>query len=242
MSKIRIKEANYEGEKRKKYVTKMFDSVAKNYDFLNHFLSLGIDIRWRKKATRLLHLQREDNHLDIASGTGDFAFEVKKKYSARVIGSDISNGMLKVALKKASKKNLDVIFCESDAENLPFSKNSFSSVSIGFGIRNFGDKKKALQEIHTVLQPKGKLVILEFSKNRTPIIGKLFYFYFKYILPKIGAFFSSDKEAYTYLPDSVETFPVQEEFIQLMKETRYIKTYYKNLLFGICTLFYGEKK
>jgi demethylmenaquinone methyltransferase/2-methoxy-6-polyprenyl-1,4-benzoquinol methylase len=241
MSKVRIKEAEVFGDERKKYVTKMFDSVAKNYDFLNHLLSGGIDILWRKRAVRQLSLTENEKHLDLACGTGDFAIEVQKKFSCHVTGADISTEMLAIAREKTKEKMANFEFLHADAENLPFEDNTFSSVTIGFGIRNFGDKAKALREILRILKPQGKLVILEFSKIRTPIIGALFDFYFRNILPKIGALFSDDKYAYTYLPDSVNTFPNQPDFTKLMTDQGFQNAYYKNYTFGIATLFYAEK-
>lgn len=243
MSDIRIKEAGISGEERKEYVTKMFNSVARRYDFLNHFLSGGIDILWRKKAAKRLTLKPESKHLDLATGTGDFAIEIYNRFGCEVHGSDISDGMLEIGKQKitAMGKSDKIFLSLADAENIPFDENTFDSVTIGFGIRNFGDKEKALREILRVLKPSGKLVILEFSKIRTPIIGSLFDFYFKHILPKIGALFSDDKEAYTYLPDSVNTFPAQPDFVLMLSEQGFTNAGYKNLSFGISSIFWGEK-
>ena len=241
--KIKIDAANYSGDDRKQYVTRMFDGIAEKYDFLNHVLSFGIDILWRKKATKRIHFKPNHHHLDLATGTGDFAFEIASYDPEKIVGLDISKEMIKIANHKKESKNdkTKFEFLIGDAENLPFEDQSFHSVSIGFGIRNFGDKHKALKEIHRILKENGQLIILEFAKNRTPIIGSLFNFYFKNILPKIGAFFSKDKEAYRYLPDSVETFPTQDEFKDLIKSAGFSTVRYKNYSFGISTLFYAEK-
>lgn len=240
---LRIKEAALNGDERKKYVREMFDSIAGRYDFLNHFLSLGIDILWRKRATKLLKLSQGDKHLDLACGTGDFAIEVHKKYDVDVIAGDFSEEMLKFAEEKFKKASFTGSLKTEwvDAENIPFEDNTFNAVTIGFGIRNFGDKKKALREIHRVLKDKGKLIILEFSTIRTPVLGKLFEIYFKYILPGIASLFSKNKTAYTYLPDSVEMFPDQNKFCNMMKDASFQNVYFKNYHFGIASVFYGEK-
>lgn len=241
--RVKVDAANFTGEERKKYVTRMFDGIAEKYDFLNHVLSFGVDIIWRKKATKRFEFKNDHIHLDLATGTGDFAFEVAKNNVQKVIGLDISSEMIKIANSKKLKfkAKVDFDFMTGDAENLPFEDNSINTVSIGFGIRNFGNKKKALDEIFRVLKKDGQLVILEFAKNRTFLIGPLFNFYFKHILPKIGSLFSKDKEAYAYLPDSVETFPSQDEFKALIKSSGFNKVLFKNYSFGISTMFYGQK-
>lgn len=243
-SKIKIEAANFKGESRKKYVTHMFDSIAEKYDFLNHVLSFGVDILWRKRAVKLIDIKQNHTHLDLATGTGDFAFEVAKNdYVKKIVGLDISTEMIKFANIK-NQKNINsnkIEFIVGDAEKLPFEDSSLDSVSISFGIRNFGNQEQSLKDIHRVLKPNGQLIILEFAKNKTPIIGILFNFYFKYVLPKIGALLSKDKEAYTYLPDSVETFPSQNEFLKLIEDSGFATCYYKNYTFGISTLFYGQK-
>lgn len=241
MTKVKIDAATFSGEERKTYVTAMFNSIADNYDFLNHVLSGGIDILWRKKAAKQLKLNSLAHHLDIATGTGDFAFEIEQRYKCSVDGLDISKEMLKVAEQKREKRGVsNITFRLGDGEKLPYEDEMFESATIAFGIRNFGNREQALEEIHRVLKPGGKLIILEFAKNRTFVIGKLFELYFKYVLPKIGAFFSKDKEAYTYLPDSVNSFMTQEEFTAMM-QNQFNSATFKNLSFGIATMFIAEK-
>jgi demethylmenaquinone methyltransferase / 2-methoxy-6-polyprenyl-1,4-benzoquinol methylase len=241
--KLRVQEAALQGEERKEFVREMFDSVAEKYDLLNHVLSMGIDVVWRKRATKLLKLVKGDSHLDLACGTGDFAIEVFKTYQVPVIASDFSNEMLKHAdIKFKNKFNSENLTTKwADAEDLPFDDNSFTGVTIGFGIRNFGDKEKSLTEIFRVLKKSGRLVILEFSTIRTPIIGKIFELYFKYILPRIASLFTANKKAYTYLPDSVDTFPDQNSFCKMIELAGFQKVHYKNYHFGIASVFYGEK-
>ena len=241
--KIRVQEAALTGTERKEFVQEMFDSVAEKYDKLNHILSLGVDIIWRKRASKLLKLSAGDSHLDLACGTGDFAVEVYQRYRIPVVASDFSKEMLKYAeIKFKNKFDTEELKTEwADAEDLPFEDNSFTAVTIGFGIRNFGDKQKALDEIFRVLKQSGRLVILEFSTIRTPVIGKVFEFYFKHILPRIASLFTKNKKAYTYLPDSVDTFPDQKSFCKLMEQSGFQNVYYKNYHFGIASVFYGEK-
>jgi demethylmenaquinone methyltransferase/2-methoxy-6-polyprenyl-1,4-benzoquinol methylase len=241
MTKVKVAAAEYSGIDRKKYVTGMFDSIADNYDFLNHFLSGGIDILWRKRAAKRLKLTEESVHLDIATGTGDFAFEIENRYKCAVHGLDISKEMLKVAETKKQKRNKsNIFFTLGDGEKLPYEANYFDSVTIAFGIRNFGNREQALEEIHRVLKQDGQLSILEFAKNRTFVIGRLFEFYFKHILPKVGAMFSKDKEAYTYLPESVNSFMTQQDFTAMLKDQFRVASF-RNFTFGICTLFEARK-
>src|SRR5260221_4243018 len=187
----------------------MFDSISGNYDFLNHFLSLGIDIRWRKKAIRLLAKERPKVILDVATGTGDFAIEALRLNPEKIIGVDISEGMLNIGRGKMKAKGYEgVIELKSgDSENLPFEENKFDAVIVAFGVRNFENLEKGLSEIFRVLKPNGRAVVLEFSKPTSFPMNQLYSFYFKLILPNISKVFSHDSYSYTYMSDSVHTYP-----------------------------------
>jgi len=235
----------YKAEKsgKKEQVAKMFNSISGNYDFLNHFLSLGIDITWRKKAIKLLQTSQPKLILDVATGTGDFAIEALKVNPDKVIGIDISEGMLEVGRKKMKDRNLsDKIELQlGDSENLPFEENKFDALIVAFGVRNFENLEKGLSEMLRVVKPGGTVVILEFSRPRQFPFKQFYNFYFKFILPKIGRIVSSDKSAYTYLPESVQAFPDGDQFIHLLSRLGYKNTACKPLTFGISSLYTGTK-
>ena len=197
----------------------MFDSISGKYDFLNHFLSLGIDIRWRKKAVKMLAEGNPKVILDVATGTGDFAIETLKLSPTQVIGVDISEGMLEVGRQKMKARGYDQIIDMrlADSENLPFEENKFDAVIVAFGVRNFENLERGLAEMKRVLRPGGRMIVLEFSKPRAFPFKQLYNFYFKFILPKIGRLISQDKAAYTYLPESVRAFPDGPEFVTILK-------------------------
>lgn len=230
-------------EGKKEQVAEMFNNISARYDFLNHFLSLGIDILWRKKAIRLLKDLQPKIMLDVATGTGDFAIEALKLNPTKVYGIDISSGMLEVGKEKMKKKGFDdrIELTLADSENLPFETEFFDAITVGFGVRNFENLEKGLSEMNRVLKPKGKAAVLEFSKPKKFPIKQLYNFYFKNILPTIGKAISKDDAAYTYLPDSVNAFPEGNKFVKIMESCNYknIKTY--PLLFGIATIYLGEK-
>jgi demethylmenaquinone methyltransferase/2-methoxy-6-polyprenyl-1,4-benzoquinol methylase len=228
---------------KKKQVAEMFDSISGKYDFLNHFLSLGIDIRWRKKAIKMLRDLKPKQILDIATGTGDFAIESLKLNPEKVIGVDISEGMLNVGRKKMKKKGYsDIIDMQSgDSENLHFEDNTFDAVIVAFGVRNFENLEKGLSEMNRVLRPGGRAVILEFSKPTVFPFKQLYNFYFRWILPKIGKVVSKDNAAYTYLPESVNEFPFGNEFLEILGKTGYKNTKCKPLTLGISSIYMGEK-
>lgn len=221
----------------------MFDSISGKYDFLNHFLSLGIDIMWRKKAIRMLQELAPKKILDIATGTGDFAIESLKLNPEQVIGVDISEGMLDVGRVKMKKKGLDhVISLESgDSENLRFTDNNFDAVIVAFGVRNFENLELGLKEMNRVLRPGGKAVILEFSKPTIFPFKQLYNFYFRWILPKIGKLVSKDNAAYTYLPESVKEFPFGKDFLNVLAKTGFKNAKCKPLTLGISSIYVGEK-
>jgi demethylmenaquinone methyltransferase/2-methoxy-6-polyprenyl-1,4-benzoquinol methylase len=181
--------------------------------------------------------------LDVATGTGDFAIEAMKLKPEKIIGIDLSEGMLQVGRKKIQNKQLDKIITlqKGDSENLPFENNYFDAYTVGFGVRNFENLEKGLTEMLRVLKPQGQAVILEFSKPKKFPVKQLYNFYFKYILPTIGNAVSKDKAAYTYLPESVDAFPEGEEFLSILRKTGYTKVSAHPLLFGIATIYRGEK-
>lgn len=228
---------------KKQQVARMFDSISGNYDFLNHFLSLGIDIRWRKKAIKMLAKDNPKLILDVATGTGDFAVETLKLNPDHVIGVDISEGMLDVGRKKIKERGLDhkIDLRLGDSENLPFEENKFDAVIVAFGVRNFENLEKGLAEMYRVLRPGGRVVVLEFSKPTSFPLKQFYHFYFTFILPKIGKLISKDPAAYTYLPESVRAFPDGELFTGILNKIGFNKTECKPLTFGISSLYTGTK-
>lgn len=228
---------------KKEQVATMFNNISKKYDFLNHFLSLGIDILWRKKAIKLLKPHQPKVILDIATGTGDFALEALSLNPTKIIGIDISEGMLAVGKNKIKEKGVDDIIDLQlgDSENLPFDNDYFDAYTVGFGVRNFENLEKGLSEMLRVLKPNGKAVILEFSKPKKFPIKQLYNFYFNNILPGIGKLVSKDNAAYTYLPESVNAFPEGEEFVLILEKIGYKEIKNMPLMFGIASIYYATK-
>ncbi len=229
---------------KKEQVAAMFNNISKTYDFLNHFLSAGIDIIWRKRAIKELLKDNPKQILDVATGTGDFAFEALMILKPdKIIGVDISKGMLDIAQQKIDKRNLNRQFEVKlgDSEKLLFDDNSFDAITVAFGVRNFENLEKGLTDMLRVLKPGGKAVILEFSQPRAFPIKQLYSFYFRYITPAIGKMFSKDSSAYTYLPESVAAFPAGENFIALMHKVGYQNNKHLPLTFGICSIYTGTK-
>ena len=228
---------------KKEQVARMFNNISHRYDFLNHFLSLGIDKLWRKKAINLLRPQNPKLILDVATGTGDFAIQALVLNPDKVIGIDISTGMLDVGRIKIRDRKLDskIELLEGDSENLPFEENKFDAITVAFGVRNFENLELGLREIKRVLKPGGMLVVLEFSKPRSFPFKQLYNFYFKSILPGVGRMVSADKAAYTYLPASVEAFPDGNDFIQVLQRVGFNKTQCRALTFGISSIYTGTK-
>lgn len=229
---------------KKQQVADMFDNISGTYDFLNHFMSLGIDIVWRKKAIRLLKQSNPQHLLDVATGTGDFALEaIKLLNPAKVIGVDISQGMLDVAREKIAKKGLESRFEVQlgDSEQLLFEDDTFDAVTVAFGVRNFENLERGLADICRVLKPGGKAVILEFSNPQTFPVKQLYHFYFNRITPFIGKLFSKDSSAYGYLPESVARFPDGKAFTGMLQRVGFQKTECYPQTFGICTIYVGTK-
>ena len=228
---------------KKEQVAQMFDNISHRYDFLNHFLSLGIDKLWRKKAVKLIRDSSPKQILDVATGTADFAIETLSCKPTNVIGVDISEGMLEKGRQKIKRKGLgDVIQLKyGDSENLPFEDDSFDAIIVGFGVRNFENLELGLNEMRRVLKKNGQVAILELSKPKKFPVKQLYLFYFKLILPVIGRLFSKDTSAYTYLPDSVNAFPEGDKFVSMLSDVGYNNVKSKLLSGGIATIYSAFK-
>lgn len=237
-----VKPYNKDASK-KEEVTQMFDAIAPTYDFLNHFMSGGIDFWWRKKAVAQLSKTRPKTILDIATGTGDLALAAAKINPEKIIGVDVAKDMVAIGIDKVAKNSLsDIISLQvGDAENLQMKDNTFDAVMVGFGVRNFGDLEKGLSEMHRVLKKNGQVVILEFSKPKIFPVKQLFGLYSRFIIPTIGKLVSKDKSAYTYLPSSVRAFPEGNDFLEILKNVGYKKTKAKRLTFGVATIYTANK-
>lgn len=229
---------------KKEQIGTMFNNIAHKYDFLNHTLSLGIDVLWRKKAVKKLGDLQNPFILDIATGTGDLAITAARRIkTARIIGVDISEKMMEVGKQKVARQKLDnrIEFQQGDCENLQFESNSIDAILTAYGVRNFENLHAGLCEMHRVLKPQGKAIILEFSTPKRFPIRQLYMFYFKRILPAVGRLFSKDNSAYTYLPQSVEAFPAGEDFVAEAQKAGFTNTKYSFLTFGITALYVLEK-
>ncbi len=228
---------------KKEQVEEMFDNIAHRYDFLNHLLSLGIDNLWRIRAIRYLKASDPKRILDIATGTGDLAFEARKQMpDVLITGVDLSEGMLSKARVKAKERGYEeMVFRKGDSENLEFPDNTFDAASVAFGVRNFENLEKGLSEINRVLKPGARLAVLEFSKPRVFPVKQLFNLYFKTLLPLTGRLVSKDSRAYTYLPESVKAFPEGADFVKIMEQCGFRNCRARALSFGICSLYTAEK-
>jgi len=231
-------------ESKKQQIEKMFDKIAFRYDFLNHFLSAGIDVGWRRKAIKQLRSIDPKFVLDVATGTGDMAILLCKILNPeKVTGIDISEGMLQVGKKKIDKLGLQqrITLKKGDSETIFFDDNSFDAVTVAFGVRNFQDLELGLNEIKRVLKPRGKLIVLECTKPKMPVIKNLHYLYLNVITPWIGKIISKNKNAYQYLNDSVQKFPEGNDFIKILNKLGYKNTSCKTLSLGISSIYCGEK-
>ncbi len=229
---------------KKQEVTSMFDKIAPFYDFLNGLLSAGIDSIWRRKAIKTLTAKNPKSLLDIATGTADLAIEANKQLAlTKIVGLDISPGMIEIGNRKINKKGLsNIISLEvGDSENLHYSSGSFDVVTAAFGVRNFENLKAGLSEMYRVLADDGQVLILEFSRPTIFPFKQLFNTYFKYILPTIGKVTSKDPKAYKYLYESVQLFPDYDEFASILEEIGFKKVTWKALSLGICTIYHAEK-
>ena len=221
----------------------MFDNISPKYDLLNRLLSAGIDVQWRKKAIRLLAPQQPKTILDVATGTADLALESLKLKPERVVGVDISEGMLDFGRKKISKRGVagTVTLETGDSENLRFADAEFDVTMASFGVRNFENLEKGLAEMHRVTRPGGTIMVLEFSQPERFPFKQLYNFYFKNILPLIGRSVSADEAAYSYLPASVQVFPYGERFNQILTQTGFTAPKCIPLTFGIASIYLAQK-
>jgi len=224
---------------KKKQVRRIFDSISHRYDFLNHLLSGGVDFYWRKKALKLTGINNDTILLDVACGTGDFAIAAKKMGAQKIIGADLSLNMLKLFNRKSdwSKGNL----VETVAEEIPFKNDSFTNITVAFGVRNFYNILDGFRSFHRILKTGGKATILEFRLPSNPIVKAFYLFYFKNILPFVGNLISKDKEAYTYLPESVDEFDAKVDLKKLLLEAGFTKVVVKQATFGIVQIAIAEK-
>jgi|LauGreDrversion4_1035100.scaffolds.fasta_scaffold00945_5 demethylmenaquinone methyltransferase/2-methoxy-6-polyprenyl-1,4-benzoquinol methylase len=232
------------GQSKKEEVAQMFNNISANYDFLNHFLSLGIDHLWRRRAVKQLQALKPQIILDLATGTGDFAIACLKLQPKKIIGMDISAGMLEVGKNKMKKRAFEHIIEMQlgDSENMPFEVATFDAITVGFGVRNYENLEKGLSEMLRVLKPGGQAVILEFSKPKAFPIKQLFSFYSKVLIPLFGKYISKDERAYTYLPESVAVFPEGPDFIAVLQKVGYQTQQPIRLSGGIASIYIGTKK
>ena len=225
-------------------VAAMFNSIAAKYDFLNHFLSLGIDKLWRRRLVKQLAKSNPRQVLDIATGTGDLAIQLAKHHkSVSITGVDISENMLSIGREKILKRKLEgrINLKQANSMSLPFADSEFDAAMVAFGVRNFEDLSKGITEIHRVLKAGGNLYVLEFSiPSRFPM-RNLYRFYFRKVLPFVGGIVSGSKSAYTYLPESVFAFPEKEKFVEIMANAGFKNCSYKRLTFGVASIYIGSK-
>ncbi len=228
---------------KKEEVAEMFNNISAKYDFLNHFLSLGIDKLWRKKAVKLLKPLNPTKILDIATGTGDFAIESLSLSPKEIVGLDISEGMLEKGREKMRNRRIDHIISMrlGDSEKIPFDDDYFDALTVGFGVRNFENLEQGLADMLRVVRPGGKLVILEFSKPKSFPVKQLFNFYSSTIIPFLGKKISKDANAYAYLPESVAAFPEGKQFEDILLNVGYKNVASIPVSGGIATIYYGNK-
>lgn len=229
--------------RKKEQVTKMFDAISKEYDKLNRVISFGFDVKWRKRVVKIIGNSNPDSILDIATGTGDLAINLTKTKASKIVGLDISKGMLRVGRKKIEKLQLtntiELVF--GDSENIPFENNSFDAITVAFGVRNFENLEKGLSEIYNVLKPGGFFVILETSVPTKSPYKQGYLFYSTKVLPLIGKLFSKDKSAYKYLSDSAAAFPYGEALNNILRKIGFIDIENKPQTFGVATIYIAKK-
>lgn len=228
---------------KKEVVREIFNDIAPKYDLLNHFLSMNIDKSWRRKAMKCIPGDKKELSLDVACGTGDFSIAAYKAGVKQVIGVDISSNMVSIGQKKIREMGLEkVITLQSgDSEHLEFPDDTFDAVTVAFGVRNFEHLEQGLREMHRVLKKEGLAIILEFSMPEHFPMKQFYKFYFRHILPTLGGWISGNKNAYTYLPESVMKFPQGQNFLQILSSCGYTKVRQKKLTFGIANIYIGVK-
>ena len=228
---------------KKEQVAGMFNAIAPKYDFLNHFLSFGIDKAWRRKAIKRVKKFQPKVILDVATGTGDFAIEALKLHPTTIEGIDISEKMLEIGIEKIKKLKKDSVInlSKGDSENISFPNDKFDLITVAFGVRNFENLQKGLTEMHRTLKPGGHVLILEFSQPRKFPMKQLYSFYFKHILPVMGKMVSRDNRAYSYLPESVYAFPDNERLTAIMQNIGYLNPTFEPLTFGVATMYIASK-
>ena len=228
---------------KKQQVTKIFDTISEEYDGLNRVISFGIDVKWRNKVVNIVTSKKPERILDIATGTGDLAISLTKTNAKKIIGLDISDGMLEVGREKVKSKNLEdtIDMIIGDSEDLPFADNSFDAITVAFGVRNFMNLEKGLSEILRVLKPHGIFVILETSVPTKPVFKQGYKVYSKYILPTIGKLFSKDRSAYRYLSESASVFPYGEALNNILRQIGFINVEDKPQTFGVATIYIASK-
>ena len=221
----------------------MFDNISNEYDGLNRVISFGIDVKWRKKVVTLVKEKNPETILDIATGTGDLAINMKDTGAKKIVGLDISQGMLDVGIKKSISKQLEntIEFVLGDSESLPFEDASFDAITVAFGVRNFENLEKGLEEILRVLKPNGIFVILETSVPTKFPFKQGYWVYTKYILPLIGKVFSKDKSAYRYLSESASVFPYGEKLNNILRKIGFISVEHFPQTFGVATIYTASK-
>ncbi|MFH4964915.1 bifunctional demethylmenaquinone methyltransferase/2-methoxy-6-polyprenyl-1,4-benzoquinol methylase UbiE [Gaetbulibacter sp. M235] len=229
---------------KKEQVTKMFDTISEDYDGLNRVISFGIDIKWRKKVVELVEKTNPKTILDIATGTGDLAIALTKTKADKIIGLDLSSGMLEIGKQKISKKGLEktIEMVLADSENIPFEDDTFDAITVAFGVRNFETLEKGLSEILRVLKPNGIFVILETSVPTKTPYKQGYKFYTKYILPIIGKIFSKDQSAYGYLSESASAFPYGEALNNILRKIGFINVKDFPQTFGVATIYTSTKQ
>ncbi len=238
-----VKPYGNENTSKKEEVAEMFNNISKRYDFLNHFLSLGIDKIWRRKAVNMLRPLNPKRILDLASGTGDFAIESLKLNPTEIVGMDISEGMLEVGRIKMKTKGYDNVITMrlGDSEDLPFEDGYFDALTVGFGVRNYENLEKGLAEMLRVVRKGGKIVILEFSKPKKFPVKQYYAFHSRYIIPFFGKRISKDEKAYAYLPESVAAFPEGEAMKEILRKVGYLNVESMLVSGGIATIYSGDK-
>jgi demethylmenaquinone methyltransferase / 2-methoxy-6-polyprenyl-1,4-benzoquinol methylase len=240
MTTVPYKDSNLS---KKRQVEEMFDQISPRYDLLNHLLSANIDKTWRRKAVEILSTFQPKTILDVATGTADFAIAAADLMPEKITGIDLSEGMMNIGRQKINKLGLNhlIELQKADSESLPFNNDAFDAVTVGFGVRNFENLQKGLEEIYRVLKPGGIFIVLEFSRPENKVFGSLYIFYFTKILPLLGRLISSNNRAYSYLPESVQNFPDGKDFLERLEKAGFNSCTSKPLTMGIASIYKAQK-